>query len=1721
MAISFMTPLTALADNTLLTSGDVCPVHTPVWAPNLDGADAEPSGRNYVTSADGETLGLILSSSRTPPAGFQILDGGVLRHQSGGGGDRTNIVAKGTSTNGSEEAGFDPADGQRYRITLTAQNEFMTGPADIGFRANGAEPVIPAKLVSGSTFEFVWTYDAAAALASGDSGHGAIALGIVTGNTGTIVHYSNIKIYEVGGECIGCECPVHETGESVWKPDLAGADAAPSQRNYVTSADGETLGFILSSSRTPPAGFQVLTGGILRHRSGGGGERTNIVAKGTSSNGSEQAGFPAEDGQTYRITFTAQNEFMTGPADIGFRANGAEPVIPAKPVRGSTFEFVWTYDAAAALASGDSGHGAIALGIVTGNTGTIVHYSNFEIFTTFGDCICEKGVLEWEVFPLGSYVDDVGTPGNSGSGHILKLSNLEFDPDLLPTRGATLDFSYRATFNTGRRLLAWTDLSGPIEDVEDFTFATTDNIVAGKIAVSDALGNVNAATLTIPQELLYDEETDTYATVIYVLFGINKGPTGDMDAGDNYNMIAGNRGGTARNNVNGVDLAREFDVFDLIKLNVLEPIVFNINISLNPGADESQMGFTWWTPKGESKSSVLQLVKAGDLVAGEMPSDAAEFKGVPAPLHSDKEMYDFDVNKVMVTGLEPGAVYAYRVGDGTDKNWSPIYTFRTYDPSNAYNVILYGDPQLGRDTTRLGNLWRNTMTRAVARTDAMGGASFILSAGDQTGAGANCVPAMESYLSPAELRSIPVMATVGNHDTQSQRAGTYNGMEYEPGFALLSYIYNWPNHDWLGGNPNHTNDFLRGGGNWYFSYGDALYISLNSNIDINNAANLALHKNFMDKAYNSHPDATWKIVTFHHDIYGNGTGHSLGMDARRANWGPFLDSYDIDLVINGHDHTHARSFFMKDNEIQKYQMPAALDADELGIYNAPAGTYILPDGIQYITLGAAADVPKYTSHVPWQSHVAYSDPEAHDEYTQYSVMRIDGDTLKIETYIVEGTTERLHDGITLKKTADYADLQSLIPGLEEVPSTDIDPAGWAVFQSTLNIIKNVITANSPPESVHSAYIMLYDAFYALDSTTDKAALEALIAEVTSILAEATEGQWQNQHDVGSKAILQAILDKAVYLFDLRLAIQADVDDIFAELEEGLAVFMATAVGKPPSPWVLIHRIPSDAPYTMGLIDWMKEDEPLYTEPNLDGKPINNAYFTKAPYSHTWEESRRTENRFAPASAAGGRGDNQAHITKTRIGEWIRYELRIAQSGSYKATLGAVNPTDSIQTVVLRNENLDILSVFSIPANTPLPETGWKDAGLVAGDTEFYLPSGKVIVELYIVADGVGASSGADTPGNNYRDGPDIDILILERTGSMARPVAEINNNVWQLPFLNNRIGGDASHRQRAWSTDGTECPVSGMVGYGLPVSVYNRVVGLVMEVGGRPGGLSGNSTTQIHIMNDGGGQWLPEYNPTVGVIWNGDMGPFGSLVWDVVNMPVADGSSHPGIIHFPSFAATKEEGWINIAYYNSNWEELNYMRAYLLVTCEDCEKIPCICTSDWAADFIKEALEKNIVPEDLQNHYRRSITRGEFIRLAMSYLKSSLDMTTDELLEAYTSAPDVTFTDTDNEDILAAGKLGITAGVGGGVFGESMVFDREQAAIMLRRIHIILNGEPGEAPDASEFIDIGRAEWQPDSIDYVAAFGIMVGTNTEVGIFSPKGGFTREQAITTFVKLDN
>lgn len=88
---------------------------------------------------------------------------------------------------------------------------------------------------------------------------------------------------------------------------------------------------------------------------------------------------------------------------------------------------------------------------------------------------------------------------------------------------------------------------------------------------------------------------------------------------------------------------------------------------------------------------------------------------------------------------------------------------------------------------------------------------------------------------------------------------------------------------------------------YYLDFQGMRIIALNSNI--RDEAQLRQQTEWLASVLES-SDARWTAVTFHHPVFSSAEGRSN--EHLRTAWKPLFDKYQVDLVMQGHDHTYAR-----------------------------------------------------------------------------------------------------------------------------------------------------------------------------------------------------------------------------------------------------------------------------------------------------------------------------------------------------------------------------------------------------------------------------------------------------------------------------------------------------------------------------------------------------------------------------------------------------------------------------------------------------------------------------------------------------------------------------------------------------------------------------------------------------------------------------------------------
>ena len=523
-------------------------------------------------------------------------------------------------------------------------------------------------------------------------------------------------------------------------------------------------------------------------------------------------------------------------------------------------------------------------------------------------------------------------------------------------------------------------------------------------------------------------------------------------------------------------------------------------IVLTPGAKATDLNFAWYSE--ETGTPTVKISTNKDM------SGAKTVTGSTDKINKNNSFKNYTAsNKVALKDyLVENMTYYYQYStNGVD--WSDTYTYKTHSFSD-YQAVLVGDPQIGasgsngqgtQDDTDIAvntYAWNKTLQKALGAGGIAENASFILSAGDQidysssgTNGSGEIIREQEyaGFLYPDVLRSTPLATTIGNHESMVD--------DY-------SLHYNNPNASTLGSTES--------GGDYYYSYGDTLFISLNSN-----SRNVEEHRQLMKEAVASHEDAKWKVVLFHHDIYGSGSPHS---DVDGANlrilFAPLMDEFNIDLCLTGHDHSYARTYQILDGKV--------IETD--GVSENASKAYN-PEGTLYIAAGSASGSKFYTLNTVKQYYIA---ERSNTPEPTFSTIDFSGDSLTIKTYDYNG--QKYANDVTLSKDGNAKSIEEM---KNEVAAID-----------TVNV------TSGSKNRIDEALIAVNTALDTRDDSTAETELQNkwnTTSDPLNYYGYAQNG-FANENSTALKRGYSSLLDKTLYENDSNKAVTtATIDEAYNKL----------------------------------------------------------------------------------------------------------------------------------------------------------------------------------------------------------------------------------------------------------------------------------------------------------------------------------------------------------------------------------------------------------------------------------------------------------------------------------------------------------------------------------------------------------------------------------------------
>lgn len=165
----------------------------------------------------------------------------------------------------------------------------------------------------------------------------------------------------------------------------------------------------------------------------------------------------------------------------------------------------------------------------------------------------------------------------------------------------------------------------------------------------------------------------------------------------------------------------------------------------------------------------------------------------------------------------------------------------------------------------------------------------------------------------------------------------------------------------------------------------------------------------------------------------------------------------------------------------------------------------------------------------------------------------------------------------------------------------------------------------------------------------------------------------------------------------------------------------------------------------------------------------------------------------------------------------------------------------------------------------------------------------------------------------------------------------------------------------------------------------------------------------------------------------------------------------------------------------------------------------------WAKEDVEALYHNGLVKEDMFTDYSEGITRLDFIYMMVRVYEKVVGT-------SIAADSNITFTDTTDIYAKKAATVGITNGIGDGLFGPDVLLNREQMTTMIIRTLELAGIDMTSEVDYNIFDDDSNfSSWSKSSIYKAKAHGIMSGIGDN--LFSPATIATREQALVIVKRL--
>ncbi len=358
-----------------------------------------------------------------------------------------------------------------------------------------------------------------------------------------------------------------------------------------------------------------------------------------------------------------------------------------------------------------------------------------------------------------------------------------------------------------------------------------------------------------------------------------------------------------------------------------------------------------WRTDVPCEGAVAQIVPAAAAPGPDFVDDASIMPASTKPVANASEggttVY---YHQVKFTGLEPATRYVYRVGD--KQSWSDWNLFTTADGKPApFRFIYLGDEQY-KAFSLVSRVARSAFTDCPD-------ARFIVHAGDLADTADADWMWREWYEALGWVyRTVPSIVCPGNHD---QRRGGDKGLS-------IYWRVQFPAP--LNG-PQGLDSLC-----YYLDYQGVRVIVLDGSMRLEDQAA------WLDKVLADATGINWTIIVIHQPIFSS--GEDRNSEENQRIFLPVVDRHHVDLFLQGHDHTYARTHKVRFREV---------------VGDKEQGTI-------YCTSVAS---PK---QYPWNPRYEYVMSRIGQDKQLYQIISVEPDKLKYQSFTASGEA---YDSFELKK----------------------------------------------------------------------------------------------------------------------------------------------------------------------------------------------------------------------------------------------------------------------------------------------------------------------------------------------------------------------------------------------------------------------------------------------------------------------------------------------------------------------------------------------------------------------------------------------------------------------------------------------------------------------------------------------------------------------------------